>query len=67
MFKSLGRNYNNILVERGKSNPNSETIDLGKEWTDNQGLFYKQTSTANYKDSYTGKLEWQMMDAPTGN
>lgn len=30
------------LVERGKSNPNSKTIDLGKEWTDNRGLFYKQ-------------------------
>ena len=41
MFKSLGRNYNNILVERGKSNLNSKTIDLGKEWTDNRGLFYK--------------------------
>lgn len=65
--KILTASSNFHVIESGKSNPNSETIDLGKEWDENRGLFYKQASTANYKDSYTGKLEWQMVDAPNGS
>ncbi|WP_430602014.1 hypothetical protein IGJ02_002208 [Enterococcus sp. DIV0724b] len=64
--KILTASRNFHVIESGKSNPNSETIDLGKEWDENRGLFYKQTSTANYKNSYTGKFEWQMVDAPAG-
>lgn len=53
-------------IESGNSEPFSETINLSKEWNDKRGLFYKQSTAGNYKDSYTGKLEWQIVDAPTG-
>ncbi|WP_375269654.1 leucine-rich repeat domain-containing protein [Enterococcus sp. DIV0212c] len=54
-------------IESGKSEPNAGTIDVSKEWNDKSGLFYKQSTTGNYKDAYTGKLEWQLVDAPTGD
>lgn len=53
-------------IESGTSKPNTGTIDVSKEWNDKRGLFYKQANTGNYKDSYSGQLEWQLVDAPTG-
>ncbi|OJG86747.1 hypothetical protein RV15_GL002345 [Enterococcus silesiacus] len=53
-------------IESGKSDPATGTIDVSKDWNDKQGLFYKQGNTGNYKDAYAGKLEWQIVDAPTG-
>ena len=53
-------------IASGKSEPVNGMIDVSKDWNDEYGLFYKQENTGNYKDSYTGKLEWQLVDAPTG-
>lgn len=53
-------------IESGTSKPNTGTIDISKEWNDKRGLFYKQSTNGNYKDIYTGKIEWQLVDAPVG-
>ncbi|WP_086313731.1 hypothetical protein A5821_001264 [Enterococcus sp. 7F3_DIV0205] len=53
-------------IESGTSKPNTGTIDISKEWNDESGLFYKQSTNGNYKDTYTGKIEWQLVDAPAG-
>ncbi|MBO0441572.1 hypothetical protein [Candidatus Enterococcus ikei] len=62
----VGGNGSFNLIESGRSNPDLGIIDFTKEWDDNRGLFYKQESTANYKDDYAGKVEWQLVDAPAG-
>ncbi|OEG11028.1 hypothetical protein BCR21_12155 [Enterococcus ureasiticus] len=53
-------------IEIGQSEPTLGTINLSNEWNGKQGLFYKQVNIGNYKGSYTGQLEWQLVDAPTG-
>ncbi|EOH92482.1 hypothetical protein UAW_03002, partial [Enterococcus haemoperoxidus ATCC BAA-382] len=53
-------------IEKGNSEPDMGTINLSKEWNDKRGLFYKQANTGNYKDSYSGKIDWQLIDVPTG-
>lgn len=54
-------------IESGKSEPSSGIINLSSGWNEQQGLFYKQAKTGNYKDSYSGKLEWQLLDVPIGS
>ncbi|WP_207696234.1 hypothetical protein DOK67_0002034 [Enterococcus sp. DIV0212c] len=53
-------------IESGMSEPNVGSINVSKEWDNKSGLFYKQSTNGNYKDAYTGKIEWQLVDAPTG-
>ncbi|EOL46413.1 hypothetical protein [Enterococcus caccae] len=53
-------------IESGISDSKAGIIDISKEWNDQSGLFYKQSINGNYKDSYTGRIEWQLVDAPTG-
>lgn len=53
-------------IEEGDSEPLVETIPLSKGWSQTKGLMFKQDSTANFKGTYQGKLEWQLVDAPSG-
>lgn len=53
------------LIETGQSQPDRERISISDNWSQTQGLLYKQESTATLKGSYEGKLEWQLVDAPT--
>lgn len=52
-------------IESGNSVPTSGTINISTNWDNKSGLFYEQLVTNNYKDSYTGNLEWQLVDAPS--
>lgn len=52
-------------IEQGDSDPLAETIPLSKGWSQTKGLLFKQESTANFKGTYRGKLEWQLVDAPS--
>lgn len=52
------------VIEQGKSDPNTEFIDISNRWNKQRGLHYQVFQINNYKGNYQGKVEWQLVDAP---
>ena len=50
-------------IASGNKIPSNSTIDISKDWTDDDGILLKNNGF-NLAGGYSGKIEWTLRDAP---